>query len=257
MSDELARKFASLGADADRTPMMAAPALRTRADRRAASRIGLAVVGVVALVAVTAFGARLGSTGPAPAAVSPAAVNPAAIPLGAFLSKADLNDATGLVPPTEARPPLPALCGTRFSSDDQITARRTLRAPYRGARTGVVRQTITVYAPGGAQTFMAELRTAVAGCATEPERAGDYLVTHRAVSAVDAGDEAIRIEEQFQRAGAAASAPTTQAISVVRVGDVVTVVWTGGYADDSVVTADVDAMTRAAQRHLREWRTTR
>lgn len=172
-------------------------------------------------------------------------------PLQVFLSKGDLNDDVGPVAPSAERAPLPSFCGAGFT--DTVGVRRVLRAQVRPAGTprtdapaGVVRQAVTVHRAGGAERFMADLRAAVGGCPAEDS----LQVAYRLIDPVGVGDDAIRIEERYTRG----TAVFTQQISVVRVGDAVTVLWTSGYENESAVDATVVALTRAAHDNLANWR---
>ena len=194
----------------------------------------------------------------------PASSIPKSIPLRAFLSKADLNDDAGVNSPSGERTPLPSFCGAEFASDSTIGVRRTMRAFYRrlGAPAGnvpdgVVRQTVTVYKADGADDFMADLRAAVRDCATETDNTGDLKSKYQLIGPVDAGDDSVRVEEQYEAESSPDSgelATFTQQISVVRSGDAVTILWTSGYENDSAVDSTVVALTRAASKNLADWR---
>lgn len=202
------------------------------------------------------------ATGTSP--TSPARAIPRSIPARAFLSKKDLNDDTGVTTPSDGGAPLPSFCKATFASNDTVGVRRTLRALYRRPGTpvtnvpdGVLRQTITVHRADGAEEFMADLRAAVRGCRTETDDQGDRTARYRLINPVGVGDDSVRIEEKTTGAAAPDSdeqAVYTQQISVVRVGDAVTIIWTGGYENDSAIDSTVVALTRAAHRNVANWR---
>jgi hypothetical protein len=200
-----------------------------------------------------------------PSSAPPARTIPKSIPLRAFLSKADLNDDRGVHPPSSAdRAPLPSFCEAEFASASTIGVRRTLRAFYRGLTSavtnvpdGVVRQTVAVYKADGAKDFMADVRAAVGDCATETDDADDLTSTYKLISPVDVGDDSIRVEERYTAESSPDSqelASFTQQISIVRVGDAVTILWTSSYENDSAIDKTVVALTRAAHKNLADWR---
>jgi len=187
---------------------------------------------------------------------------PTSIPDRAFLQVADINreDAIKDVPSDEMLPPL---CGARYASRSSLQARRTRNIIYQAAPMkqgvipvpdGVFDQTITTYRPGGGASFMTELRRAVGGC--PQETINGWTQRYRLISGTSRGDDSLLIERTYPARdpeGRPTGRQEVHFVAVVRIGDVVMVlyehVWEHGSADRAVV----DRFTATAVSRLRAW----
>jgi hypothetical protein len=198
---------------------------------------------------------------------SPSIIPPAtaAIPDRAFFTPP--ANRTHDAPPKPAAGPvtIPKPCGASHPSDAQIGRQRGRHLTYWGVNTpadyipdGTVDQTITVYRPGGAEAAMAEFRAAVQSCPTQKLSSGATQTWQ--MSPLDRGDDAILIETTWKRSPNASSDPPVPPPSlkfyaaVVRIGDVVTVLYATGWEDidaDLAVTRDY---AKRAEVAIRQWR---
>jgi len=183
------------------------------------------------------------------------------IPDKAFLQQADTN---GDIPIGDSvgYPVLPSLCGATYPSDSSVRARRTRHMLYwetpRTGSTGpdgTYLQTITMYRPGGGPAFMDELRRAVTACPIETREGWTYR--SRLLAAPSRGDESVLVEvshpmrDDFDNL---TGGTNLRLVSVVRIGDVVMVLyeagWERGWSADRAV---VDRFTATAVSRLRAW----
>jgi hypothetical protein len=288
--NDLERAYATLAQEADTVLLTSSEVLRGRADRRTRIRFvaGCAVLALV--IGGTTVGARwaLQASGPpqgpaatpsgegqSPAPTASASTSPATtatptntaapkqgpVPDRAFLQLADTN---GDERPTEVSGEnmLPSLCGAKFPSDSSILTRRTMHITYWKSRQpagtlpdGTFDETITSYRSDGAVQFIAQLRAAVATCATETSNGTTYK--HRLISGSKHGDESILIERRYPArndAGELVGGDEVRLVSVVRIGNVVMTLyeqgWEAGWTAEPAV---VDTFTRTAVTRLRSW----
>jgi len=291
---ELDRAYHALAHEADTVRLAAPDTLRARADRRtrlrvtavavaAAIAVGSALVGTQWVfradgAAPLPPGSTATATPPPPTSVAatsappsstPATTPPAtsadptgraapkSIPNSAFLQVADTNGQEPVVD-AESEDVLPALCEARFASDDDADLRRTRRVTYWKASgregyvpDGTFRQTVTVYQPDGASRFLDEVRGAVEACPEDGDR------QYRMLSAPEHGDESLTFEMRYPTVdveGKATGGSDVRIVSVVRIGDIVTVLYETGWEDGwSAEPAVVNAFTGKAVTRLRSW----
>jgi hypothetical protein len=204
--------------------------------------------------------------GPAPSgsvSASPSTTGPSrtatAIPDTAFLRAADTYRGDPTDEPSDNM--LPPLCGVSFPSDASITARRTVSAPYSATPpsadqipTAVIVQTITVYATGGAEAFVSQLRAATLGCPTQQV---DGQTRHnRILAAPKRGDGSLLIEARYpaiNTGGELTGEDEFRLTSVVRDGDRVLVLTDTRWECCSSVPTAVDRLTAAALARMRAW----
>jgi hypothetical protein len=193
-----------------------------------------------------------------PPTTPPPRTAPKSIPDSAFLQVADLS--RGYVQPdTSTEEVLPSLCDATFAGDRSIDLRRTRRLTYYNSGTaegstpdGTIRQTITVYEPDRASRFLDELRDAIASCPTDGKH------RYRVVYAPKRGDESLMFEDRYPTVDPAELQPTggddVRLISVVRMGDVVTILyetgWEAGWSADPDV---MNSFTSKAVSRLLSW----
>ncbi|MEH1127972.1 hypothetical protein [Micromonospora sp. CPCC 206061] len=152
---------------------------------------------------------------------------------------------------------LPELCGATYKSEAKIQVRRSKHVTYYINPTegstpeGTFNETITVYKASAAKEFMAQLRSVVAGCA----RDGDDR--YKMVSATKRGDDSFMFEKRYPTVdpdGNPTGGDDVRLISVVRVGDVVMVLyergWEAGWSADPDV---VGRYTATALTRLNSW----
>jgi hypothetical protein len=187
----------------------------------------------------------------------PARNTPTSIPNSAFLQDADV---VGDEPVADVGSEniLPDLCGATFASDRDVDLRRSRHITYWKSTTpegntpdGTFIQTIGVYEPDGASRFLAELRDAVADCPTD----GDDR--YRVVSAPKRGDESLMFEKRYPTKdveGRPTGGDDVRLVSVVRIGDVVTILYETGWEDGwSAETDVVNSYTSKAVSRLQSW----
>lgn len=124
---------------------------------------------------------------------------------------------------------------------------------------GEFQQTITLYQPGGAAQFFTELRSALAGCAAEPYLGG--LARYAVIAERTFGDDSVAVSVTRYYPTSSAGEPNngpppefTQFITVVRIGDAVTVLFGSGWERFPVDWAVVETMTERAVRRITDWR---
>ncbi|RKF26668.1 hypothetical protein [Micromonospora globbae] len=195
----------------------------------------------------------------APATGTRAPRTPTSIPDRAFFAQP-----AGLVaaPPyfTEGEPVLPEFCGADL--DEPVVQRRTRALfyhlgadrPEMAVPYGSYRHTITIHRAGRAGDWMADLRRAVREC-PEQEAASGGVSRQRLLPGGAYGDESLLIELRTPAltAGGTAEGETVRLIRVVRIGDVVTVLWEIGWEGTSSNRANVDDYSRRAVRAVADW----
>ncbi|MBB5870877.1 hypothetical protein F4553_004256 [Allocatelliglobosispora scoriae] len=159
---------------------------------------------------------------------------------------------------------LPTLCNKSFASKGKITERQSRHIVYVAVDPkggdfvpdGGLTQTITLYQPGGAEQFLSELRAIIGSC---PRGKANNRPTRYAIaSGAKAGDDSF----VFSMTAAWHSDPSnddspmvdeTRLISVVRIGDVVTVLWERGWEGGSSDARQVDVLTGRAVARINTW----
>jgi hypothetical protein len=264
---DIATRYADLAADVDGTGLMSPHDLRRAADRRARTRAGVLAAGVVAVTGTAAGGVALsdrpaptpgpGWTPPAtasptappvpvpsptplasgPPVSSPAASSappPAQIPDRAFFPLPEnLREHDTTRVPATAADALPPFCDDAFAEDATVSVRRSVYSIYRDPDAsadsvphGTVHQTVTGYRDGGAEAFMDRLRAAAADCATY--RHDGTEVRFDVLDPPAAGDEAVLLGRTWP-ATEPEYTPGIAHVAVVRVGDVVSVLYVRGW----------------------------
>ena len=157
--------------------------------------------------------------------------------------------------PSEA---LPGFCDDAFAEDDDATVRRSVYSIYQVPGTpadhvphGTVHQTITGYRDGGAAAFMDRLRAAAADCDTY--RQDGTEVTFEVLDPPDDGDEAVLLERTWP-ATEPEYAPGVAHVAVVRVGDVVTVLYVRGWETADSELEYVNRFVEWAVSAIEDWR---
>ncbi|BCB91278.1 hypothetical protein [Phytohabitans suffuscus] len=291
---ELDQAYRALSHEADTVRLAAPEALRSRGDRRARLKVAAVAVAAAVAVggAVMGTGWVLRADGTSPAPLPPAATPsdtpapptsappatapptpqgstsappstpprnaaPKSIPNSAFLQMSDTNGREPVVD-TPGEDQLPPLCDATFASDRDVDLERSRRATYWKApgREGYVpdgtfRQTIRVYGAGAASRFLGEVRAAVADC---PADGNDR---YRPVSAPRRGDESLMFELRYPTRsveGDPTGGDDVRLVSVVRIGDVVTILYETGWEDGWSAEPDVvNAFTGKAVDRIRSW----
>jgi hypothetical protein len=224
--------------------------------------VNAAIVGILAL-ALVGCGEELPTPCCAPPPASaPDPTPPATPPPGRAFGPVP-NDAFVTPPnnPSNQKPEesgdYPEFCGKRYVTDSAIGVRRTRTIYYYSPEAkegyipnGTVSHTITVYRSGGAARALSELRAAVTACPTETDGANTY--THEVVSAPTRGDGSLLVKVT----GTNTQIPIGYAayVSVVRLGDVVSVLSAVGWEGATVERADIDSFTQQAVRRITTWR---
>lgn len=288
--NDLEWAYTALAQEADTVQLTTAELLRARADRRARVRIATACTVIAAVVGGATVGtqwvlkasglpvapgtsqsAAVGSPSPASSAPAPSSsagagspthtrAAPTSIPDSAFLQLADTNgDYHPYRVPDDNM--LPSLCGATYASDAN-QARQTMHIIWTDRQPagitfpdGTFDQTITTYRPEGATRFMAQLRAAVTACPTETRDGTTYK--HRLLSGSTYGDESMLIEMRYPRRdyinGNPIGGDDFRLVSVVRIGEVVMVLYEQGWEEGSSDRAVVDTFTKTAVSRLRAW----
>jgi hypothetical protein len=231
--------------------------------------VNAAIVGILALALVgcgeelpTPCCAPPPASAPATTTPPPDPTPPATPPPGRAFGPVP-NDAFVTPPnnPSNQKPEesgdYPEFCGKRYVTDSAIGVRRTRTIYYYSPEAkegyipnGTVSHTITVYRSGGAARALSELRAAVTACPTETDGANTY--THEVVSAPTRGDGSLLVKVT----GTNTQIPIGYAayVSVVRLGDVVSVLSAVGWEGATVERADIDSFTQQAVRRITTWR---
>lgn len=238
------------------------------APRRRAALV-IAALCTAALAACTAESGSSGDTSPPPAAIDAAPPSPSGPPPGA-----PIPDSAFFAPPanrTHEQPEkpadgaadMPALCDANFPSDAKIGRQRSRHLTFFEVNAapdtiplGTVDHTIAVYQNGGATVAMAELRNAVAACPTDAQEDGVTL-KYALLTPKNQGDDALLVQETWTPPAdgtAPEAGPSKGLISIVRVGEVLTILkvygWEGIDADAAVTQSYTDLAVQA----VKKWR---
>jgi hypothetical protein len=190
-------------------------------------------------------------------------VAPSSIPDSAFLRMTDTNGSGQPRETLEDGPP--RLCGAKYRSASLIKARRGFFYLY-WSRKGTadvpstsLHETITTYREDGGPRFLDELREAVRRCPRDRDGAATYR--HRIVPGPAYGDESIWIETRTPARDYTTGAPLGHDYirfgTVVRVGNVVMMIWDLGYENAFADKDQAGTTTRKATTRLRTWLNTR
>jgi hypothetical protein len=256
MSTDLSRLYAQLGDDAGAT--LPDPAtLRQRADRRTRRVVVAACVAVAVVTAGIAAGASQllagpapqpggtitprptasDSTSPAPSTTWPSTAPPTStaarppitsIPNNAFFVQPSDSAMDGTPhAPVDATAPF-SLCGHPYLGGAGVNKQRTRKLFYWVGQKGdlpggTVDQTIFAYAPGGAEAAMRNLRAGIQDC---PQYHG---FTYTLTNATSRGDDSLLMRSQYIPTSSNAPIPENSLYSIVRVGDVVTMLYVAGW----------------------------
>ncbi|MFG1915484.1 hypothetical protein [Micromonospora sp. NPDC048898] len=293
MSRELSEWYRRLAADADAGDLGVPDMLRLRADRRARLRaaggalaaallVGGVVIGTQVVAMPTPVAPPAGTpTIPAPdvtaGSPSPSATPgrppgttpesprvPGGIPDRAFFTLAPANQ-TGIAPDYRDVAALPGLCGAHIPSEP-ILHRRTRSLVYKLPKTpqgndpdGTYAHSIAVYRPGRATNVLEELRQAVRDCPEQPAlrlQVPPVPSRQRLLSDVGYGDESVLFELRKpaqDRNGDPTGGEEVRLVRVIRVGDVVTILWEKGWETGSSPRTQVDADSRRAVAAIEAW----
>ncbi|MEU4555001.1 hypothetical protein [Micromonospora violae] len=185
---------------------------------------------------------------------------PTSIPDRAFFVLAAPNR-TGLESRMEG-PALPTLCGTRLPSDSATVQRRGRYLAYKFPETptgnvpdGSYRHTITIYRSGRADDALRELRRAVRGCPDQKLPDDSRTWRQRLLTSGGYGDESVLFEMRAPMPDGMGEPGTDEVrlVRVVRIGDVVTVLWEQGWEHTAAVRSQVDADSRRAVAAIEKW----
>jgi hypothetical protein len=158
---------------------------------------------------------------------------------------------------------LPELCAATYPADQSLLARRTRHLIYKlpGSPAdptyvpdGSFDHTITSYPNGVAATWMAELRAAVRDCPTQT--ISGFTYRQRLLAGTRYGDDSMLIEVSTPNRdvnGNPTGGNEIRLVSVVRVGNVVTVLYEQGWEGTSSDRAMVDDYTRRAVAAIVAW----
>jgi hypothetical protein len=159
---------------------------------------------------------------------------------------------------TDTSEALPGFCDDAFAEDDDVTVRRSVYSIYQAPGTpadyvphGTVHQTITGYRAGGAAAFMDRLRATAADCATY--RQDGTEVTFEILDPPDDGDEAVLLERTWPATEPEYS-PGVAHVAVVRVGDVVTVLYVRGWETADSELEYVNRFVEWSVSAIEDWR---
>ncbi|MEU7801935.1 hypothetical protein AB0B10_21975 [Micromonospora arborensis] len=195
---------------------------------------------------------------------------PVSIPDRAFFALASANQ-TSIRPRFLNGDVLPGLCDTRYPSESAIVQRRTRSLVYKLAKTparnaadggvgvdGTYTNTITIYRAGRADDALDELRRAVRDCPEQERSAGDASVVsrQRLLDSDGYGDESVLFETRRPNLdinGDPTGGDEVRLVRVIRVGDVVTVLWEIGWETGSSPRTQVDADSRRAVAAIEAW----
>lgn len=158
---------------------------------------------------------------------------------------------------------LPELCGASYPADRSLLARRTHHLIFKLPSSpddptyvpdGSFDHTITSYPNGAAATWMAQLRAAVADCPNQTINGFGYR--QRLLGGASYGDDSLLIEVSTPNRdvnGTPTGGNEIRLVSVVRVGNVVTVLHEQGWEGTSSDRALVDDYTRRAVTAIQAW----
>ncbi|MEV4658427.1 hypothetical protein [Micromonospora sp. NPDC049301] len=200
-------------------------------------------------------------TPPAPTTGAAVPRPPTSIPDRAFFVLAAANQ-TGVESRIEG-PALPVLCAASYPSESAVVQRRGRYLAYKRSETpkgyvpdGSYRHTITIYRTGRADDALRELRQAVRDC---PEQKlpddGGRTWRQRLLGSGRYGDESVLFEMRapYPEGRGDPGADEVRLVRLMRVGDVVTVLWEQGWESTSAERAQVDADSRRAVAAIEDW----
>ena len=247
MSDQLERLFAAAGERADAVPLAGAAAARRTGSRRRRARIATLAVVCALVVAAIPVGVHALTADRRLVPVVPPTAAPTTAPPSATASESAPADPCSFQP-AQCYPPirqwneerLPAPCTKPSHPSDALIVQR--RSESRSSYYDLAEQgttlyevTLTRYRAGGAAMYLAEVRTELARCRTVA-RTSDFdnakvTLTYRRVSMDIGGDESLLASRSYQYVSEAQPGPSnpTYPIAVVRIGDVVAVVYDYGW----------------------------
>lgn len=284
MPVDLKDLYAALAADTDAAGLSSAAAVRRRGDRHTRAVVAAACAGVsvgVAGIAFTADGlldkpnpagtaspSPSTTDGPSPSAAPSISPSPSQSPV-VPPATAPIPDSAFLQPPTDrthipadkprdGRGAIPTLCHADYASDALIGRQRTRHYIYHHPDTpegnvpdGTVDQTIAVYRPGGAAAAMDEFRSAVAACPSD----ADGRVTYTVLTPYAVGDDAIVLEQKhFTKGVSGADLVLTAYTAIVRVGDVVTILFNVGWEEIDAESEATRVYAERAVTAIEKWR---
>jgi hypothetical protein len=191
------------------------------------------------------------TSGP-PAATATLGTPAGPIPASAFFVPPPITSSDQVLPaPVTNFVALWPLCGARYASDAQRTDHRGRHIFYYNPGAGgenipeeTVDHTISLYQSGAGPAAMQQIRAALQAC--PHDRRDGSVVDYTLLTAPSLGDEAMLIQETWNPQPGTKWIPVTSLATVVRVGDVVTVLlfvgWEGLNASPAVAN---DYTTRA------------
>lgn len=248
MSDQLARFFAAAAERADAVPLAGAAAARRTGTRRRRARIATLAAVCALVVGAIPVGVHELTTHRrfvplVPPTSAPTTAPPSPTPSASASASADPCS----FQPAQCYPPvrqwheerLPAPCTQPSHPSDALIVQR--RSESRSSYYDLAKQgttmyavTLTRYRNGGAAKYLAEVRTELARCGTVA-RTSDFdnakvTLTYRRVSTGIGGDESLLASRSYRYVteGQPPSNPTYP-IAMVRIGDVVAVVYDYGW----------------------------
>ena len=247
MSDRLTRIFAAAAERADAVPLAGAAAARRAGTRRRRARIATLVTVCALVVAAIPVGVQALTTQRrfvplVPPTSAPTTAPPAPTPSESAPADPCSFQPAQCYPPVRPWPEerLPAPCARpSHPSDALIVLRRSeSRSSYYDlAKQGTTMYAVTLtrYRNGGAAKYLTEVRTELARCRTVA-RSSDFdnakvTLTYRTVRTGIGGDESLVASRSYpyvSEAQPGLSNPTYP-IAVVRIGDVVAVVYDYGW----------------------------
>jgi hypothetical protein len=278
MSDHLARFFAAAGERADAVPLAGAAAARRTGSRRRRARIATLAVVCALVVAAIPVGVHALTADRRVVPVVPPTVAPTTAPPSATASESAPADPCSSQP-AQCYPPvrewyeerLPAPCAQPSHPSEALIVQRRSEAResyYELAKQGttMVEQgatmyavTLTRYRAGGAAMYLAEVRTELARCRTVARTSdhynGEWTLTYRRVSTDIGGDESV-LASRSHRLVSEAQVPSnpTYSIAVIRIGDVVAVVYDYGWENSPSLPSRFDQFVAHAIAEVRAGR---
>jgi hypothetical protein len=251
MSDQLARLYAAAAERADAIPLPGAAAARRTGTRRRRARIATLAVVCALVVGAIPVGVHALTTHRrfvplVPPTAAPTAVPPSPAPSPAPSASASADPCS--FQPAQCYPPvrqwyeerLPAPCTQASHPSDALIVQRRSESRlsyYDLAKQGATMYSVTLtrYRNGGAAKYLAEVRTELARCRTVA-RTSDVdnttvTLTYRTVGTGLGGDESLLASRSYRYVSEAQPGLNnpTYPIAVVRIGDVVAVVYDYGW----------------------------
>jgi hypothetical protein len=281
MSTDPGRLFGTLKADAFTAADPAA--LRQIGDRRGRVRLALVatamVVGVILAGSAWALGRPTAlpvppATHPAPSiVVTPETTEPEAtdtpqtscqdpheIPYRAFLQPSDGADPDAYCAPPDPQYSELKLCQSGFGGGagpvvraiSMFINRTDPGAPTDTTPADYAHQTIMYFKGGGAHQYFGQLESAVVNCPTV--KSGDLVLHNRIGKHGIAGDESFLVSVSFDFEMGGTQMSKTELAAVVRVRDMVTVVYGNGWEESSADPALIQLLAKRAVTRLNAWR---